>query len=74
MALKFEISSPAQMEMLQEAIKDKVDKITKEEIEKAKVKIEKRLEQAIAALSINLFSQINISEMTNELVIKIRKD
>tara|TARA_R110002049_G_scaffold255016_3_gene430541 strand:+ start:8536 stop:8763 length:228 start_codon:yes stop_codon:yes gene_type:complete len=74
MTIQFELSDSTQITILQEAIKDKVDAIAKEEIAKAQDNIKSRVNESLAGLAVNLFSEVDLMRDGQNLKITVKSD
>lgn len=74
MAIQFELSDRTQISILQEAIKDKVDAISKEEIAKAQDNIKSRVNESLAGLAVKLFSEVDLMRDGQNLKITVKSD
>jgi hypothetical protein len=73
MSVNFIIEDPVQTEIIKSAIQDLMAEIAKEEIEKAKKRIDERVSSSLASLAIDLFDQVDLCRMENKLAIRIEK-
>tara|TARA_R110002124_G_scaffold76942_4_gene206105 strand:+ start:122 stop:382 length:261 start_codon:yes stop_codon:yes gene_type:complete len=74
MAIQFELSDHTQISFLQEAIKDKVDVIAKEEIAKAQDNIKSRVSESLACLPVKFSSEVDLMRDGQNLKITVKSD
>lgn len=61
------------MQEINIAIKERLEKIVSEEIEQAKIRAEKRMKEAVTTISLDICEWYSISDMGNHLEIRVSK-